>query len=252
MRRFDGRTALVTGGGSGIGQATVLRLLDEGATVVAADISSTGLAETAERADNDRLSAMELDISDEKAVDTAVAQATTRLGGLDVLVNAAGILRGAHTHDCTLDLWNQIIAVNLTGTFLVTRAALPALLRTGRGVVVNFSSTSASFAHPFMAAYSASKGGIEAFTHSIAQEYSKQGLRAVNVAPGSISSGITNGILDLVPNDIDWSLLGKLTPAIGEGFAGPETVAGVVAMLASDDGAFITGTEIRIDGGTHQ
>lgn len=256
MRRFEGRTALVTGGASGIGQATALRLLTEGATVVAADVSDNGLAETAERAaadgSGDRLSTVLLDIGDEQAVDTVVPRAIAGLGGLDVLVNAAGMLRGAHTHTCELELWHRIITVNLTGTFLVTRAALPALLDTGRGVVVNFSSTSASFAHPFMAAYSASKGGVEAFTHSIAQEYSKRGLRAVSVAPGSISSGITNGIFDLVPNDIDWTLLGKLTPAIGDGFAGPETVAGVVAMLASDDGAFITGTEIRIDGGTHQ
>jgi NAD(P)-dependent dehydrogenase (short-subunit alcohol dehydrogenase family) len=256
LHRFTDRAALVTGGGSGIGRATVLRLLAEGATVVAADVSTSGLDETTEHAVKDgtadRLTATTLDISDEAAVGTAVAAAVQRLGRLDVLVNAAGMLRGAHTHDCSLELWNRIISVNLTGTFLVTRAALPALLATGRGVIVNFSSTSASFAHPFMAAYSASKGGIEAFTHSIAQEYSKQGLRAVNVAPGSISSGITNGIGDLVPADIDWSLLGKLTPAIGQGFAGPETVAGVVAMLASDDGAFVTGTEIRIDGGTHQ
>ncbi|GAA3383487.1 SDR family NAD(P)-dependent oxidoreductase [Cryptosporangium minutisporangium] len=256
LERFTDRTVLVTGGSSGIGQATVLRLLTEGATVVAADVSTSGLAETTERAVTDgtadRLTTTTLDISDENAVDMVVPRAIDRLGKLDVLVNAAGMLRGAHTHDCSLELWNRVIAVNLTGTFLVTRAALPALLATGRGVIVNFSSTSASFAHPFMAAYSASKGGIEAFTHSIAQEYSKQGLRAVNVAPGSISSGITNSFGDLVPADIDWSLLGKLSPAIGHGFAGPEAVAGVVAMLASDDGAFVTGTEIRVDGGTHQ
>ncbi|QFZ20611.1 SDR family NAD(P)-dependent oxidoreductase [Saccharothrix syringae] len=256
MQRFDGRTALVTGGASGIGQATALRLLAEGATVVAADVSADGLektaAQAAEAGAGGRLTTAVLDIADERAVQEVVTGAVAALGGLDVLVNATGMLRGAHTHDCSLELWNRVIAVNLTGTFLVTRAALPALLATGRGVVVNFSSTSASFAHPFMAAYSASKGGIESFTHSIAQEYSKQGLRAVSVAPGSISSGITNGIGDLVPADIDWSLLGKLTPALGQGFAGPEAVAGVVAMLASDDGAFITGTEIRIDGGTHQ
>lgn len=256
MQRFDGRTALVTGGASGIGQATALRLLAEGATVVAADVSADGLektaAQAAETGARGRLTTAVLDISDERAVQEVVTGAVATLGGLDVLVNAAGMLRGAHTRDCSLELWNRVISVNLTGTFLVTRAALPALLATGRGVVVNFSSTSASFAHPFMAAYSASKGGVESFTHSIAQEYSKQGLRAVSVAPGSISSGITNGIGDLVPADIDWSLLGKLTPALGQGFAGPEAVAGVVAMLASDDGAFITGTEIRIDGGTHQ
>ncbi|MGO4750354.1 SDR family NAD(P)-dependent oxidoreductase, partial [Streptomyces sp. 2MCAF27] len=129
---------------------------------------------------------------------------------------------------------------------------LPALLETGRGVVVNFSSTSAQFAHPFMAAYSASKGGILSFTHSIAQEYAKQGLRAVNINPGSISSGITENIFSLVPEDTDWNLFTKLTPALGEGFGSADAVAGVVAMLVSDDGAFITGTEIRIDGGTHQ
>ncbi|MFG3699432.1 SDR family NAD(P)-dependent oxidoreductase [Micromonospora sp. NPDC047620] len=256
MNRFDGRTAIVTGGGSGIGQATVLRLLDEGATVLAADISTDGLTDTQARADNagtaPRLSTTVLDIADETAVQDVVGRAITDLGRLDVLVNAAGILRGAHTHDCSLELWNHIIAVNLTGTFLVTRTALPALLDTGRGVIVNFSSTSASFSHPFMAAYSASKGGIEAFTHAIAGEYAKQGLRAVNIAPGSISSGITNNFTRLVPSDIDYTLLRKLTPALGQNHAAPETVAGVVAMLASDDGAFITGTEIRIDGGTHQ
>ncbi|NWF25355.1 SDR family oxidoreductase [Streptomyces sp. PKU-EA00015] len=186
-------------------------------------------------------------------------------GGLDVLVNAAGILRSAHTEQMSLEFWNRIVAVNLTGTFLVTREALPALLVTGRGVVVDFSSTSASFA-PYMAAYAASKGGIQSFTHAIALEYAKQGLRALCVAPGSISSGMTDGSGaggsnrgPGLPEDTDWELLGKLRPALtGEGFAdpatgfaGPESVAGVVAMLASDEGAFITGTELRIDGGTH-
>jgi NAD(P)-dependent dehydrogenase (short-subunit alcohol dehydrogenase family) len=256
MRRFDDCRVLLTGAGSGIGQATTLRLLDEGATVFAVDISADGLAKTADSADGGgsgaRLTTAVLDVSAEPAVREVVSRAVSGLGGLDVLVNAAGVLRGAHTHECDLDLWNAVLAVNLTGTFLVTREALPALLASEHGVIVNFSSTSASFAHPFMAAYSASKGGIQAFTHSIAQEYAKQGLRAVCVAPGSISSGITDGFASLVPADIDWSLLGKLTPAIGGGFAPPEAVAGVVAMLASGDGAFITGTEIRIDGGTHQ
>ncbi|MGC7101785.1 SDR family NAD(P)-dependent oxidoreductase [Amycolatopsis lurida] len=256
MQRFAGRTALVTGGGSGIGQATVLRLLAEGATVATADVSAGGLEKTtalaAEADTGGRLSTAVLDVSDEQAVRDTVDRVVGELGHLDVLVNAAGMLRGAHTHSCSLELWNQVIAVNLTGTFLMTRAALPALLATGRGVVVNFSSTSAEFGHPFMAAYSASKGGVQSFTHSIAQEYAKQGLRAVSVAPGGISSGITDNIGTLVPGDIDWSLLSKMSPAIGQGVAGPEKVAGVVAMLASDDGAFITGTEIRIDGGAHQ
>ncbi|MFI9272760.1 SDR family NAD(P)-dependent oxidoreductase [Kitasatospora sp. NPDC052896] len=253
MQRFTGHRILVTGGGSGIGRATVHRLLAEGGRVVAVDVSATGLAGTAEQATAagtaERLTTAVLDVSAEAAVRSGVAAAVETLGGLDVLVNAAGILRSSHTHETSLEFWNTLLAVNLTGTFLMTREALPALLASGRGVVVNFSSTSASFAHPYMAAYAATKGGIQSFTHAIAQEYSKQGLRAVCVAPGSIDSGMTNN--PGLPADADFSLLGKLAPALGQGFAGPETVAGVIAMLASEDGAFITGTEIRIDGGTH-
>ena len=256
MERLTDRRILVTGAASGIGRATALRLLAEGARVFATDITDDALAGTlalaAKAGTAHQLVTALMDVSDENAVNAGVTQAVDTLGGLDALVNVAGMLRGAHTHECSLDLWNRILAVNLTGTFLVTKAALPALLETGRSVVVNFSSTSAQFAHPMMAAYSASKGGILSFTHSIAQEYGKRGLRAVNVNPGSISSGITENIFSLMPEDTDWSLLSKLTAPIAEGFGSPEDVAGVVAMLVSDDGAFITGTEIRIDGGTHQ
>ncbi|MFG2906811.1 SDR family NAD(P)-dependent oxidoreductase [Kitasatospora sp. NPDC048286] len=253
MERFNGRNVLITGGGSGIGQATVHRILAEGGNVVAVDVNEDGLEKTLDRATTegtaDRLTIQVLDISDEAAVVAGVAEAISGLGGLDVLVNAAGILRSAHTHETSLEFWNKLLAVNLTGTFLMTREALPALLAGGKGVVVNFSSTSASFAHPYMAAYAATKGGIQSFTHAIASEYSKQGLRAVCVAPGSIDSGMTHN--PGLPADADLSLLAKLSPALGQGFAGPETVAGVIAMLASDDGAFVTGTELRIDGGTH-
>ncbi|NGO68190.1 SDR family NAD(P)-dependent oxidoreductase [Streptomyces boncukensis] len=251
--RFAEYRALVTGGGSGIGRATVLRLLDEGAAVAAADVSAPGLEETRELASGagtaDRLTTTVLDVADEESVRDGAGAAVEGLGGLDVLVNAAGILDSAHTETMTLAFWNRIIGVNLTGTFLVTRAALPALLATGRGVVVNFSSTSAAFAHPYMAAYAATKGGIQSFTHALAAEYSKRGLRAVCVAPGSIDSGMTRA--PGLPEDLDADLLAKLSPALGKGFAGPETVAGAIAMLASEDGAFITGTELRIDGGTH-
>ncbi|MEI5135720.1 SDR family oxidoreductase [Streptomyces libani] len=255
MNRFDGRRVLITGAGSGIGQATVHRILAEGGRVVAADVDAAGLRITADRAAAEgadgRLETVVLDVADEAAVRAGVAAAVAGLGGLDVLVNAAGILRAAHTHETGLDLFNQVLSINLTGTFLMIREALPALLEGEAPVVVNFSSTSASFAHPYMAAYAASKGGIQSMTHAIASEYSKQGLRAVCVAPGSIASGMTSGPVPGLPEDADMSLFTKLFPAIGEGFAGPETVAGVIAMLASRDGAFITGTEVRIDGGTH-
>jgi len=260
MNRYEGRRALVTGGGSGIGQATVLRMLAEGGRVVAADVSEAGLKDTVDKAGADagRLTTVVVNIADEASVRDGVAQAVGALGGLDVLVNAAGILRSGHTHETSLADFNQVIAVNLTGTFLMIREAIPHLLDGASPAVVNFSSTSAMFAHPYMAAYAASKGGIQSMTHALASEYSKQGIRFTAVQPGSISSGMTDGsgasrqsVGPGLPEDTDWSLFTKLAPALGEGFAGPEAVAGVVAMLASEDGKFITGTEVRIDGGTH-
>ncbi|MGW6424463.1 SDR family NAD(P)-dependent oxidoreductase [Nocardia sp. NPDC055053] len=262
MNRLDDHRTLVTGAASGIGQATVLRLLDEGATVVGADVSADGLAATkaqaAERGTADRLTTLTIDIGDEQSVVEGVRSSVQTLGGLDSLVNAAGILRASHTEQTSLDLWDLIIRVNLTGTFLVVREALPALLANQSSTVVNFSSTSAAFAHPYMAAYAASKGGIQSFTHAIALEYGGKGLRAVCVAPGSIKSGITDATGGYVPADADWSLFGKLSPVLptglesgGAGMGDPSAVAGVIAMLVSEDGAFITGTEIRIDGGTH-
>lgn len=260
MNRYEGRRALVTGGGSGIGQATVLRMLAEGGTVVAADVSEAGLADTAAKAGGaaDRLTTITMNIADESSVRDGVAAAVTALGGLDALVNAAGILRSSHTHETSLDQFEQVLRVNLVGTFLVIREAIPALLDGHGSAVVNFSSTSAMFAHPYMAAYAASKGGVQSMTHALAAEYAKQGIRFTAVQPGSISSGMTDGsgqskqsVGPGLPADADMSLFMKLAPAIGDGFAGPDAVAGVVAMLASDDGSFITGTEVRIDGGTH-
>ncbi|MFI8366240.1 SDR family NAD(P)-dependent oxidoreductase [Streptomyces sp. NPDC085466] len=260
LTRYEGRRALVTGGGSGIGQATVLRMLAEGGRVVAADISEDGLKDTAAKAGEaaERLTTVVVNVADEESVRAGVAAAVTALGGLDVLVNAAGVLRSSHTHETSLDSFEQVLRINLTGTFLMIREAIPALLEGDGAAVVNFSSTSAQFAHPYMAAYAASKGGIQSMTHALAAEYAKQGIRFTAVQPGSISSGMTDGsgasrqsMGPGLPADADMSLFMKLAPALGQGFAGPETVAGVVAMLASEDGKFITGTEIRIDGGTH-
>jgi NAD(P)-dependent dehydrogenase (short-subunit alcohol dehydrogenase family) len=262
MKRLEGQRILVTGAASGIGQATALRLLDEGAVVVAADVAADGLGATQARAEQaataNRLTTMPMDVADEDSVIDGVRWAVEQLGGLDSLVNAAGILRAAHTHQTTSELWNQIIAINLTGTFLVVREALPSLLANARSTIVNFSSTSAAFAHPYMAAYAASKGGIQSFTHALALEYAKGGLRAVCVAPGSIKSGITDATGGYIPKDADWSLFPRLMPILpttaessGAGMAEPGAIAGVIAMLVSDDGAWITGTEIRIDGGTH-
>ena len=259
MQRFTDRRVIVTGAGSGIGAATVARLLDEDATVVAYDVSTSGLADTAAAADDagtgKRLTTAVLDVSSEADVTAALDAAVTELGGLDVLVNAAAIQRCAHTHEHTLADWNDTLAVNLTGTFLMVRQALPALLESGHGVVVNFTSTSASFAHPYMAAYAASKGGVLALTHGLALEYSKQGLRAVNIQPGGVATALAMSTLDKMPEGYDLGLWAKQTPLLtgtdGGILGEPSAVAAVIAMVASDDGRFITGTEIRIDGGAH-
>ena len=255
MERFQDRRIIVTGGASGIGRATVLRLLAEAGTVHAVDVAADGLERTQELAEADGvakgLTTGTLDVSDEAAVQTAVTGVVAQLGGLDVLVNAAGILRAAHTHESTLEVWNQVIGVNLTGTYLMTRAALPVMLDQGAGVIVNFSSTSASFGHPYMAAYAASKGGIDAFTHTIAIEYGKRGIRAVAVAPGSIESGITESTPGMLPPDADWTLFDKMSPVVAQGFAPADVVASMIAALASDDGRFVSGTSLRIDGGAH-
>lgn len=264
LQRYTDRRVLITGGGSGIGQATVVRVLEEGARVVAADISESGLKDTVAKADahGDRLSTVVMDVGSEDSVKAGVAEAVRVLGGLDTLVNAAGILRSAHFDDTTLADFEQVIRINLIGTFLVTREVIPALRDGNKPAVVNFSSTSATFAHPYMSAYAASKGGIQAMTHALALEFSKAGIRFNAVQPGSISSGMTDGTGESkqsvgpgLPADADYSLLGKITPMLpldgGAIFAKPDAVAAVVAMLGSPDAYFVTGTEVRIDGGSH-
>lgn len=262
LQRYTGRRVLITGGGSGIGQASVLRILEEGGQVVAADISEAGLADTAEKANSAALSTLTMDIADEESARAGVAEAVQRLGGLDTLVNAAGVLRSAHFEQTTLAEFEQVLRINLVGTFLVTRESIPAL-RAGAGpAVVNFSSTSAAFAHPYMSAYAASKGGIQAMTHALALEFSKQGIRFNSVQPGSISSGMTDGtgrakqsLGPGLPEDVDLGMFAKASPALpldgGAIFAGPDAVAAVVAMLGSPDAYFVTGTEVRVDGGSH-
>lgn len=203
-----------------------------------------------------------MDVADEDSVKTGVAQAVTTLGGLDTLVNAAGILRSAHFEETTADDFEQILRVNLVGTFLVTREAIRELRNGNRPAVVNFTSTSAQFAHPYMCGYAASKGGILSMTHALAMEFAKEGIRFNCVQPGSISSGMTDGTGQSkqsvgagLPADADYSLFVKAQPMLplegGAQFAPPDSVASAVAMLGSPDAYFITGTELRIDGGTH-
>lgn len=247
MRRYEGRTAWVTGGGSGIGRATVLRLVEEGASVLASDISEEGLAITAKEATGPgSVTTLVGDVGDAAHAPAAVDVALALDGRLDLLVNAAGILRFEHSHEADMDEWERVLAVNLTGTFRCCRAALPALLD-GGGAIVNVASTSSQFGHPWAAAYASSKGGVLALTKTLAVEYAKQGLRANAVLPGSIDTPITGQFH--LPEGADGKLLHRIMSPTG--MAGPEVVAAAIAYLGSDDATHVNGAELRVDGATH-
>jgi len=239
--RFANKCALVTGAASGIGRATAARLIAEGARVLAVDVQQEALEALAHDL-GPRCVMQRCDVSDPGSVRAVVAAAIERCGALHVLVNAAGILRTAHTHEETLDAWNRVLAVNLTGTFLMCQAAIPHLLAT-RGSIVNLSSTAALRAHAWTAAYSASKGGVLALTLELAVEYGQQGLRANALCPGGISTPIHESFQ--VPDGADQKLVRRIMPLTG--FAEPDEVAATIAFLASDEAVHITGTMIRVD-----
>ncbi len=245
MQRFQDRTVLITGAASGIGRASAERLASEGARVACLDRDGAGAEETAERvrkAGPDAL-ARACDVSQPDAVAAAVTAVVEAFGALHGAVNAAGILRFVHTHEETLDDWNRVLAVNLTGTFLVSQAVLPHLLAT-RGALVNMSSTAVLRAHPWAAAYSASKGGVQAFTRMLAIEYGRQGLRANCVCAGGIDTPIQGAFA--LPEGADPKLLKRIMPFTG--FAEAERCASAIAFLLSDDAAHVNGEFLTVDG----
>jgi NAD(P)-dependent dehydrogenase (short-subunit alcohol dehydrogenase family) len=245
--RFNGRNALVTGAASGIGRATALRLATEGAAVVAVDVNAELLAKLLVDTERRSGSVTTLvgDVSSEAGVASMVAEAIRRLGSLDVVVNVAGVLSFSHTHELSLDEWSRLIAVNLTGTFLVCRESLPHLLAR-RGNIVNLASTAAHKGQPWATAYVASKGGVLALTRALAVEYAAQGLRANSISPGAIDTPITEAFH--LPEGADIKLLNRVTP-LGA-FGTPEGVAAAIAYVASDEASHMNGADILIDGAT--
>jgi NAD(P)-dependent dehydrogenase (short-subunit alcohol dehydrogenase family) len=246
MRRFEGKVALVTGAASGIGRATVERLAAEGARVVCADVQEAELAacvRALEQAGGQAL-AVRCDVTREADAAAAVAAAIERFGQLDVLCNVAGILRFDHSHELALRDWERILAVNLTGTFLMCRAALPEIVRR-QGNIVNMASSAAIKGHPWSVAYNASKGGVVALTLGLAVEYGKQGVRVNALSPASIDTPITKAFR--LPEGANPKLLERIMPLAG--FAKPETCAAAIAFLASDDAAHVNGENLVVDGG---
>lgn len=247
MQRFEDRVVLVTGAGSGIGRASAERIAAEGGAVYCVDLGAEAVeatvAEIVSRGGN--AVARVCDIGDEAAVTACVEACVAEFGALHGLVNMAGILRFDDTEQLATAAWDKVLQVNLSGTMYLCRAALPHLVAT-QGAIVNAASTAALAGLPCGLTYSATKGGVLAMTRSIAVEYAKRGVRANCVCPGDIKTNMTSGI-DF-PDTMDFELMPRIS-SIG-GPKGPETVAGVIAMLVSDDGVHITGEDIRVDGGT--
>lgn len=246
MKRFQDRVTLVTGAASGIGRAVAERLAAEGALLHATDVQSEPLAELEKKltADGCTVATRRCDVSDEREVAETVADCVGRFGRLDALVNVAAILRADHLHELATEDWNRVLGINLTGTFFMCRAALPHLMAS-RGNVVNVASTAAIHGQPYAGAYAASKGGVLALTKSIAIDYVKHGVRANAVLPCDIATPIFSQFN--MPEGGDWKLVKRVMAPKGSG--DPSDVAGIVAMLASDDARHVTGAEVRVDGG---
>ena len=247
MNRFTDKVALVTGAGSGIGRASAQRLASEGAAVFCVDLDQAAAQATAEALveAGGRAHAWRCDVSDAAQAEACVQACVDHFGSLYTLVHMAGILRFERTHETALDSWQQVIDINLTGTFNMCRAALPRLLES-RGNIVNAASTAALAGLHWGAAYSASKGGVLALTRSIAVEYAGEGVRANCVCPGDIQTPMTAA--PAMPDMPSREQLIRISSLAGA--RGPEVVAGVIAMLASEDASHITGEDVRVDGGT--
>jgi NAD(P)-dependent dehydrogenase (short-subunit alcohol dehydrogenase family) len=243
---FAGRVGLVTGAGSGIGRATAELLAARGGAVLAVDVNPSAAEETAARvrAQGGRAAVCACDVTRADDVDAAVERARRELGRLDVVVNCAGILRVAMLEATTEKEWNEVLAVNLTGAFLVTRAALRALREQGGGAIVHIASRAALRAKEAHGAYSASKAGILQLTQMAALEGAPHGIRVNCVCPGFIDTPMTRGTYDIDAAIAAWR---DVCPLGRPGT--PDDVARAMLFLASDDAAFVTGVALPVDGG---
>jgi NAD(P)-dependent dehydrogenase (short-subunit alcohol dehydrogenase family) len=243
--QLEGKVAIVTAGGAGIGQATVWFLAQRGAQVMAADIDAKGLEETlAEAPTPSRIRTIVADATTLEGADATVGAAVKAFGGLHILANVVGGSKpGKTVVDMPPDEWDYWIKVNLTSTYLMCKAAIPAMAKSGGGSIVNISSGAAVYGMNKNPAYIAAKGGVIALTKALAMDHAAEGIRANCVAPGAILTPLMKR--NRGQDVIDYLSKANLTGRIGL----PDDIAAAVAFLSIDDGAFINGELFNVDGG---
>ena len=248
--RVKDRIAIVTGAGSGIGQASAIRLAEEGAIVICADINLDSANNTAGQIASSGFIAegYAIDIADSQACSKLIEHAVSKYGAIDILVNNAGVNLPGVFHEVTNETIDRTLNVNVKGAMYLTRAALPFMLKNSRGSIVNMSSVNGLVSEPYLSVYSASKGAIVMFTRGIALDYAKTGIRCNAICPGWVDTPINHahakmlGGLDHVYKTID-----SFQP-IGRPGTSRE-IANVVLFLASDESSFMTGSIVSADGG---
>jgi 2-hydroxycyclohexanecarboxyl-CoA dehydrogenase len=244
--RLEGKTALVTGGASGIGAATARRLAAEGARVAIADLNLDGARELAGELDG---FACSMDVADTASVREGVAACVRALGELDVLVNNAGTDRFSFFVNTDEELWDLVLGVNLRGVFAVTHAVLGSMQGRRTGAIVNVASEAGRVGSQGSATYSAAKAGVIGFTKAIAREAARYRVRCNAVAPGPIETPLLNAA-PLMLGEIGERMKQAMVNATALGRSGePEEVAAAIAFLASEDSSYVTGQTLNVSGG---
>ena len=248
--RVQDRVCIVTGAGSGIGEASAIRLAEEGGKIVCADINGAAAESTAAKiaAMGQVANSYAIDISKFDMCDTIVADTVSRYGSIDVLVNNAGVNLPGVFHEVPNEIIDRTLNVNVKGMMYLSRAAIPHMLKAGRGSIVNMSSVNGLVSEPFLSVYSASKGAVVMLTRGIALDYAKTGIRCNAICPGWVDTPINYAHADLLGGiDHVYSTISAFQPIGRPGT--PREIANLVLFLASDEASFITGSIISADGG---